>query len=135
MPTENILTRVLVVDDEQIIADSLALILRGQGLDARAAYSGEDAAALALAWKPDVVISDVIMGKMDGVSLALYLAQALPACKVLLMTAQIATEPLLAESKKLGHDFQILTKPFTPDSIFSFLGAASPLHSDPAQQA
>lgn len=135
MPTENAPTRVLVVDDERVIADSLVLILCARGFDARPVYSGEDAAELAVVWKPDAVISDVIMGKMDGISLAVYLAQALPTCKVLLMTAQIATEPLLAESRKLGHDFKILTKPFTPQSIFEFLNAVNLLQSDPAHQA
>ncbi len=121
MPSEQAPFRVLVVDDERIIADSLALILRGRGLDALAVYSGEDAAELALSWKPDAVISDVVMGKMDGVALAIYLTQALPSCKVLLISGNTATGDLIDESKKLGHDFPIMAKPFHPDSIFEFL--------------
>jgi len=70
------------------------------------------------------VISDVIMGKMDGIALALYLGQALPACKVLLISGNIATEQLLSDSKKLGHEFPILAKPFHPDSVFEFLGSS-----------
>ena len=81
--------RVLVVDDDRIIADSLALIVRGRGFESRAAYSGEDAAELALTWQPDAVIADVIMGKLDGVALAVYLAQALPSCKVLLISGNL----------------------------------------------
>jgi DNA-binding NtrC family response regulator len=117
--------RVLVVDDESIVADTLALILRGRGFDARAAYSGEDAAEIALTWTPNAVIADVIMGKMDGVALAIYLAKALPSCKVLLMSGNLATEGLINESKKLGHDFPILAKPFSPESMFEFLGLSS----------
>jgi CheY-like chemotaxis protein len=122
MSTGQTQIRVLVVDDERFIADSLALILRGRGFDARAAYSGEDAAELAITWMPHAVITDVMMGKMDGVALAIYLAQALPACKVLLMSGNIATAQLLDESKQLGHDFPILAKPFHPESLFKFLG-------------
>lgn len=122
MPDEQAPVRVLVVDDERIIADSIALILKGRGFDARAVYSGEDAAELALTWKPDAVIADVVMGKMDGVALAIYLSHALPACKVLLISGNIATSELLEESKKLGHDFPILAKPFPPESVFEFLG-------------
>jgi CheY-like chemotaxis protein len=114
--------RVLVVDDERFIADSLALILRGRGFDARAAYSGEDAAELSLTWAPHAVITDVMMGKMDGVALAIYLAQALPACRVLLMSGNIATAQLLEDSKERGHDFPVLAKPFHPESLFEFLG-------------
>lgn len=78
MPNEDYPMRVLVVDDEHVVADSLALILKARGFEARAIYSGEDAAELALTWKPDAVISDVVMGKMDGVALAIYLARTLP---------------------------------------------------------
>lgn len=124
MPSDQSPLRVLIVDDERIVADSLAWILQGQGFNSRAVYSGEDAAELALSWKPDAVISDVVMGKMDGVSLAIYLAQTLPSCKVLLMSGNAATEELLNESKKLGHDFPILAKPFRPDSIFEFLSTS-----------
>jgi CheY-like chemotaxis protein len=126
MPSQQDSYRVLVVDDERLIADSLALILRTRGYDACAAYSGEQAAEIALDWQPDAVIADVIMGKMDGVALAIYLGQALPDCKVLLISGNLATEQLLAESKKLGHEFPILPKPIHPDSIFEFLGMLGP---------
>lgn len=121
MTTEKAPNRVLIVDDERIIADSLALILRGRGFDARAAYSGEEAAEIAIAWEPDAVISDVVMGKMDGVALAIYLAQALPSCKVLLISGNPATEQLIDASKDFGYEFPILPKPFHPENIFEFL--------------
>jgi CheY-like chemotaxis protein len=124
MPSERSPIRVLVVDDERIIADSLALILQGRGFDCRAVYSGEDAAELVLTWKPDAVIADVVMGKMTGVDLAIFLARTLPSCKVMLISGNVATEQLIDESKKLGHDFPILAKPFHPESIFEFLAAS-----------
>jgi DNA-binding NtrC family response regulator len=124
MPAEQSPIRVLVVDDERIIADTLALILCGRGFDCRTVYSGEDAAEVALAWRADMVIADVIMGEMDGVALAIYLAQELPSCKVLLMSGNLATEQLLNASKKRGYDFPILAKPFHPDSIIELLGSS-----------
>lgn len=117
--------RVLVVDDETVVADSLALILRGRGFDSRAVYSGEEAAETALSWLPDVVISDVIMGEMDGVALGIYLAQALPACQVVLMSGNTATEPLINESRKTGHDFTLLAKPFHPQNILELLASTT----------
>lgn len=113
--------RVLVVEDERIIADTLAEILLRQGFDARAVYSGEQAVELVSTWPPDAVISDVVMGPMDGVSLAIYLAKVLPKCKVLLITAQLNTDPLLATSRELGHDFPIMSKPVPPATLFEFL--------------
>jgi DNA-binding NtrC family response regulator len=123
MTSEQARPRVLVVDDDRILADSLALILRGRGFDSRSVYSGEDAAELALSWDPNAVIADVVMGKMDGVTLAIYLAQALPSCKVILMSGNMATEQLIDNSKKLGHDFPLLAKPFPPDSMFELFGS------------
>jgi DNA-binding NtrC family response regulator len=121
MQSDQVQSRVLIADNERIIADSLALILRGRGYESRAVYSGEDAAELALEWKPDVVITDVVMGTMNGVALAIYLAQALPTCKVLLMSGNPAAEKLIEESESLGHDFPIVAKPVHPDRIFEFL--------------
>lgn len=125
MPAKEAPVRVLVVDDERIIADSLALILKGRGFDSRAVYSGEDAAEAALKWAPNVVIADIIMGKLDGVALAIYLAQILPSCKVLLMSGHLAAGDLIRESKNLGHDFTILAKPFHPDNLLELLGKSS----------
>jgi len=124
MTSEQAPARVLVVDDDRILADSLALILRGRGFDSRAVYSGEDAAELALSWDPDAVIADVVMGKMDGVTLAIYLAQTLPSCKVILMSGNMATEQLIDGSKRLGHDFPLLAKPFPPSSLFEFFSSS-----------
>jgi len=113
--------RVLVADDEHVIADSLALILRGRGFDCRAAYSGEQAGALALEWKPDALITDVVMGEKDGVALAMQLAEVLPSCRVLLISGNTMAGELLAGSQRQGHDFPILAKPVHPNEILEFL--------------
>jgi CheY-like chemotaxis protein len=117
--------RVLVVDDEHIVADTLVQILKARGFDARAAYSGEEAAELSLTWAPDAVITDVLMGPMDGASLAIYLSQALPNCKVLLISGHPATVDLLNAAKNQGHEFPILAKPVPPDEILNFLGPST----------
>jgi CheY-like chemotaxis protein len=133
MTNENGRIRVLVVDDERLVADTLALILRGQGYQTRAVYSGEDAVEVALAWQPTVVISDVIMGELDGVGLATCLAQSLPACKVFLMSGNPAAAPLIRSAQVLGHIFPILAKPFHPSTLFDVL---TPLYNGcPIQDA
>ena len=125
MPGVRAISRVLVVDDEHLVADTLVLILKGRGFDARAVYSGEEAAELSLTWAPDAVISDVVMGPMDGASLAIYLSQALPDCKVLLMSGNPDTIDLLNSAKNQGHDFPILAKPTPPNEILEFLGPST----------
>src|SRR5580658_4019700 len=63
--------RVLVVDDEQVIADTLAKILDLNGYDASAVYTGTSAVESARLLQPDLVISDVIMPDMNGIEAAI----------------------------------------------------------------
>ena len=62
--------RVLVADDERVIADTLVMILNQSGFDAHAAYSGEKAVELATIFKPQMLISDVIMAGLSGIDAA-----------------------------------------------------------------
>jgi PleD family two-component response regulator len=59
--------KVVVADDEQIIANTLALILNRSGFEARAVYSGEAAIEVLGSFEPDVLISDVVMTGMNRV--------------------------------------------------------------------
>src|ERR1700752_4711864 len=64
---------VLVVDDEQIIADTLAMILAKNGYRTMAAYEGNGALEVARLNRPALVITDVVMPGMTGIELALAL--------------------------------------------------------------
>lgn len=106
--------RVLVVDDEQLIANTLALILNRSGFEARAAYSAEDALEKAREISPDVLISDVVMDGMTGVEAAIRIAEMVPHCRVLLFSGQAATAALLENAEAHGHHFELLVKPVHP---------------------
>ena len=108
------LRRVLVVDDEQLIANTLALILNRSGFEARAAYSAEDAVEKAREISPDVLISDVIMDGMTGVEAAIRIAEMVPHCRILLFSGQAATAALLENAEAHGHHFELLVKPVHP---------------------
>src|ERR1700743_3427776 len=75
--------RVLVVDDEYLITDTICAILNRNGFEAVAAYNGLEAINAAAKWKPDVVLSYVLMPKMTGVELAIRLGKELPETKVI----------------------------------------------------
>jgi CheY-like chemotaxis protein len=62
--------RVLVVDDNRDAADSLSMLVNLWGDDARAAYDGAEALEMTLVQKPDVVLLDLSMPKMDGCQVA-----------------------------------------------------------------
>ncbi len=115
--------RALVVDDEQIIADTITLILNNSGFEARAVYSGEMAIGMALSFHPDIVVSDVIMPGMTGIEAALYLRSTLPTCKVLLVTGNLETPALLVEAGLQGHEFEILNKPIHPAELLDRIRA------------
>jgi DNA-binding NtrC family response regulator len=115
--------RVLIVDDEKNIADTLAMVFNIKGHEAMAVYSAESAVETIETFEPDIVLSDVMMGKMTGVDLAIYLSKARPDCKVLLFSGQAATADLLREASRKGHEFRLLAKPIHPQKLLDDLAA------------
>lgn len=113
--------RVLVVDDEQVIADTLAKILDLNGYDASAVYTGRAAVESARTLRPDLVISDVIMPDMNGIEAAINIRGFLPGCKILLFSGQAATADLLENARAQGHEFEILAKPVHPADLLAKL--------------
>jgi DNA-binding NtrC family response regulator len=119
--------RVLVVDDERNIADTLSMIVQMRGHGVRAAYSGEDAILIAQSFQPHAVVSDVVMSGMSGLDLAAWLAEHCPECKVLLVSGNLGAFPMIEESIRRGHAHTILTKPVHPQQILDFLATCAPL--------
>ena len=113
--------RVLVVDDEQVIADTLAKILDLNGYEASAVYTGTAAVESARSLQPDLIISDVIMPDMDGIQAAISIRGFLPNCKILLFSGQAATADLLENARAQGHEFEILGKPVHPSDLLAKL--------------
>ena len=113
--------RILVVDDERRIADTLVIILNQSGFDASAVYTGTDAVDRARACQPDLVITDVIMPDMNGIDAAIQIREILPGCKILLFSGQAATADLLEKARAEGHEFEILAKPVHPQDLLSKL--------------
>ena len=113
--------KVLVADDERVIADTLAIILNQSGFDATAVYTGEKAVEIARSLKPDMLISDVIMTDLNGIDAAIRIREMLPACKILLFSGQAATADLLDRARNQGHEFEILAKPVHPQDLLARL--------------
>ena len=113
--------RVLVVDDERVIADTLAIILGQNGYEASAAYTGKDAVEKAKTVQPDLIISDVIMPDMNGIEAAIQIRKMLPKCKILLFSGQAATADLLDKARQQGHEIEILAKPVHPADLLAKL--------------
>jgi CheY-like chemotaxis protein len=121
MPDKTAKPKVLVADDERVIADTLAMILNQSGFDACAVYSGERALELASTFVPDMLISDVIMADLNGIDAAIRIRAILPEIKILLFSGQAATANLLEKARANGHEFEILAKPVHPQDLLTKL--------------
>ncbi len=106
--------KILILDDEENIADTLALIFSSNGYDARTAYSAEMALQTLEEWRPDLAIIDVVLPGMNGIEFAIFLKASYPDCHFLLFSGQPGTGGLLEEAKKKGYLFEILAKPLHP---------------------
>lgn len=106
--------RILVVDDETRIADSLCEILDASGFEAKAAYDGWSALEAAGGFHPDYLLSDVLMPRMNGVELAMALRSTCPGAKVLLFSGQAGISDILETGKRRGLQFELVGKPIHP---------------------
>jgi DNA-binding NtrC family response regulator len=106
--------RILIVEDEQVVADSLGQILCAHGYATRVAYSAEAAIDVLVRWVPDLAILDVILPRMNGIEFAVVLKKIHPNCNILLFSGQPAVELLVEKARNEGHEFEILAKPVHP---------------------
>ena len=113
--------KVLIADDEVLIANTLGLILRQGGYDCQVAYSGRAALEQSATFQPGLLISDVIMPDMNGVEVAIRIREQLPACEVLLLTGQAAAADLMQRARAAGHEFDILNKPIHPEELLRWV--------------
>jgi CheY-like chemotaxis protein len=113
--------RILVVDDEELIAHSLREILSRAGFDTICALSGAEAIELSTEVCPDIVISDVIMPDLDGVQTAIRIRRACPDARILLFSGQAATSDLLERARAEGHAFDLIPKPIHPARLLAII--------------
>jgi DNA-binding response OmpR family regulator len=110
-------TVAFIVDDEDVIASTLELILLSEGFDARSFVDPLDALNAAHSVKPNLLVTDVIMPNMTGIDLAIQIRNLHPECGVLLSSGQTVTSELLATASAAGHHFEILLKPVHPNIL------------------
>jgi CheY-like chemotaxis protein len=113
--------RIIVVDDEQLIAETVEEILKHEGFDARAVFTSEAAVQLAEKWEPDIVLSDVIMPGLNGIETGIRIRALAPGCRIILLSGQAATVDLLEKARSQGHRFEILAKPIKPEQLVSVI--------------
>ena len=113
--------KVLVADDERAIAETLGAILTRSGFETRRVYSGEAAVQIAEHFRPNMLITDVVMPGISGIEAAIRITAMLPACKILLFSGQAKTVDLLKQARLRGYDFEIIAKPVHPRDLLDRL--------------
>jgi CheY-like chemotaxis protein len=115
MGGEHARSRVLVVDDDSSILDTVSAILSGEGYQVMSAGGGEEALALVRTWHPTLVLLDMRMPVMDGWAVARHLREAGSRVPIVVMTAAESARRWADEIGAAGH----LAKPFTLDELIS----------------
>jgi DNA-binding NarL/FixJ family response regulator len=113
-------TRVLIVDDHPLTRDALSALLTQHGFSvAGQAADGEEAIELARSLQPDLVLLDLSMPGVDGISALPKLREAAPECEVVVLTASGTEENLLHAIRAGAAGYLLKTEP--PEKIAAFL--------------
>jgi DNA-binding NtrC family response regulator len=121
--------RVLIVDDERVITDTLVTIFSQGGYESKGVYSAEQALLAMGDWLPALVIIDVLLPAMNGIDLAIRIKSQWPECHLFLFSGQAATGDLLDTATRNGHTFDVLAKPVHPSELLGMAGRL--LHKEP----
>jgi DNA-binding NarL/FixJ family response regulator len=112
--------RVLIVDDHPLTRDALSGLLQQQGFDVvGAAEDGREAISEASSLQPDIVLLDLTMPGMDGLTALPHIRESAPECEVVVLTASDAEENLLAAIRAGASGYLLKTEP--PEQIATFL--------------
>lgn len=115
---------VLLVDDEPMLRSALRQYLEFAGHSVDEALDGDDALVKARARRPDIIVSDVLMPRRDGMSLCREVRAdpALAGVPFLFITARSTQSEVYREIERIGAG--CVTKPFEPDHLLAVIDDA-----------
>jgi len=119
--------RVLLVDDDPSLLKLLAVRLRATGLDIQTASDGQQAIALVPSYRPQLVITDLRMDEMDGLTLFSHLQEQYPTLPVIILTAHGTIKEAVFATAQGAFGF--LTKPFDSQELLTLVSKALALNS------
>ncbi len=110
--------RVLVVDDDHLVADTLVLVFEKSGFQAKAAYSAEQGLEYSREFSPNLLLCDVTMPGRSGLSLVSDITREQPDCQILVLTGFYSNlKNVREEASKLRRPLGVLTKPCQPAEL------------------
>ena len=119
--------RILVVDDEPHVRNSLAAWFREDGYDVSVAESGRDALATLAREGTNILLVDIKMPGMDGLELQRKVRELAPDATVIIMTAYASVETAVQALKEGAYDY--IVKPFDPEAVSRLVRKAAERYS------
>ena len=121
--------RVLVIDDHELVRDTLVGTLESAGYEVDSAADGEAGLEVFSRFRPDVVITDILMPQQEGLQFIGELKKLSPEVRILAISGggSLGPNDVLLWARTLGAD-EVLAKPFTREQILGVLedfGAAA----------
>ena len=115
--------KILVVDDECLVADTLGLIFGRHGFETRVTYSARAALECARSFSPDLLLCDITMPERSGLDLMADFDRELPNCRVLVLTGYYSNLVRVREQAgRLRRSARVLTKPCDPVELLREAG-------------
>ncbi len=109
--------KVLVVDDNRLLADTIQEILEDDGLDVMSAKDGLDGYRTYLLFRPDIIITDIQMPRKNGFEMMKRIRKHNPKIKTVYMSGNMRSfEPFLIKEKK-RYPVNYFEKPFSLESL------------------
>ena len=111
MPGIAPIRKILIVEDETSIADTLAVILSTRGYQVQVGYSAEKGIEIVAEWQPDLAVVDVMLPQMNGIDFSVILKDNYPLCRILLFSGQPDAGALLQSkaiqcTNSIGHELR-----------------------------
>jgi two-component system OmpR family response regulator len=84
--------RILIIDDEQLSREGVAEVLHDEGYEVATAADGQEALALVVPFRPDLVLTDLQMPRLDGMGVIQHLRDVSPTTPVMIFTADVTLD-------------------------------------------
>lgn len=110
--------KVLVVDDDHLVADTLRMLFSASGFESEACYSAEEALRCARSFAPALMLCDVSMPGQNGLQLAAAIHREMPECQMIMLTAYLSNAATVElEALRLNRPLPVLNKPCPPELL------------------
>jgi DNA-binding response OmpR family regulator len=110
--------RILIVDDDRLVADTLCMVFQVNGFESEARYSAREGFERAQTFAPALILCDVTMPEESGLQFAVRVQDAMPETRMLMLTAYSSNvADVRAQSRRLKRPLHLLSKPCRPDDL------------------